>query len=249
MEPSSALPPRERATRPAGPLAVAALVLGVTAALLGATLVWFFLALPLGGAAIVCALVERRHTRRTTGETAGGIVTAAMVLGSIAIVLSLGGLLVIPRIQGSVEETIDMTQTDVSKDLRSVEKSFNQSVDDLDTTLSNNVDESTQSLESDFASLEESSSEELSQVEERLRAIVKELERSTGSDLVELERATTAELDGFEASLREDLSTAEARAGDVERRLTAEITAIEARLAELEAGTRQDISTAGSGPP
>ena len=37
-------------------------VLGATAAILGVTLVWFFLALPLGLATLVCAVLERGST-------------------------------------------------------------------------------------------------------------------------------------------------------------------------------------------
>ena len=161
MDPSDELAPRERAVAPASGLAVASLVLGATSVVLGVTLIWFFLALPLGLAAIVCAVLERRRTRERFGRTSGGIVTAGMVLGCIAIPLSFGGLVVVPQLQGAVEETIDLTQEDVSKDLTSVERSFNKSVDDLDRTLSDNVDESTASLESDFKGLEKTSQDEL----------------------------------------------------------------------------------------
>ena len=53
------------ATRaPAGNLGIAAVVLGAVGCLLGATLIWFFVALPLGLAAIVLALLEQRRAPR-----------------------------------------------------------------------------------------------------------------------------------------------------------------------------------------
>lgn len=241
MDPSDELAPRERAVAPASALAVTALVLGATSVVLGVTLIWFFLALPMGLCAIVAAVVERRRTRERTGRAAGGVVTAGLVLGCISIPLSLGGLIVIPQMRGAVQETIGMTQEDVSKDLTSVERSFNQSVDDLDKTLSDNVDQSTASLESDFEGLEKSSKEELRQVEERLSAIVEELERTTGADLSEFEAAAATELDELESALRNDLAAANSRVSDVEARLAAEQELLRERLEAVE----RDVSSVG----
>ena len=73
--------PLNCAVAPASAPAVTSVVLGATAVVLGVTLILFFLALPLGLAAIGCATAERRRTRQRLGRTAGGVVTAGLVLG------------------------------------------------------------------------------------------------------------------------------------------------------------------------
>lgn len=244
MSSTRELPPRERPTEPATSLAVASLVLGACAVALGVTLVWCFLALPLALGAIGCAIAERRRSRRRTGTTAGGIVTAGLVLGCIAVPLSFGGLVVIPQLRGAVHETIDLTQDDVSDDLTSIERSFNSSVDDLDRTLSDNVDQSTASLADDFDGLERSSREELRSVEDRLSAIISELERTTSTDLDRLETAADTDLTTLESSLRDDVTVLSRRVEEVESRLAAEQGALEARIRALEGGA----AAAAGGP-
>lgn len=218
-------------------LGVASLVLGAIAVVLGVTLVWFFLALPLGLAAIVCALVERRTTRRRDGRPAGGIVTAGLVLGAVAVPLSFGGLLVIPQLEGAVEHTIGLTQRDVSEDLDSVERSFSDSVDDLDTTLSENVDQSAAALKSDFEGLESSSQKELREVEDRVGGIIAELERTSGADLDEVEQAVRSDLTELEAAIRDDIAAVNGRVAAAEERARAELDALDDRVRSLEGGS------------
>ncbi len=224
------LPPSERPVAPAGGMAIAALVLGTMGAVLGATLVWFFLALPLGLAAIACGTVERRRTRRRTGGPAGGIVTAGMVLGGISILLSLAGLAVIPRVEGAAERLIDTTQGDVRSDLEELEDAFGATVDRLDRTLTDNVETSTNSLERDFEGLERSSAEELTQLEDRVSEIIESVERTTGEDLSSIETALAEDLASLEAAVREDVAAVTERVDELERQLTDVRASAEAAL-------------------
>jgi hypothetical protein len=96
-EQPGALPPRERPAVAAGGLAITSVIMGVLAVLLGATFIWFFLALPFAVVAIATGLAGRRRTKRATGRAAGGIVTAGLVLGAAAIPVFLAGLYVIPK--------------------------------------------------------------------------------------------------------------------------------------------------------
>lgn len=228
--PGSALPPSEQPVAPAGGLAIAALVLGTMGAVLGATLVWFFLALPLGIAAIVCGGLERRHTRRRTGGSAGGIVTAGMVLGGISILLSLAGLAVIPRVEGAAERLIDTTQGDVRSDLEELEAAFGETVDRLDQTLTDNVETSTDSLERDFEGLERSSAEELTQLEDRVSAIIESVERTTGEDLSSIETALAEDLASLETAVRQDITAVTDRVDELERQLAQVRTSAESAL-------------------
>lgn len=228
----SELPPSERPVAPAGGLAIAALVLGTMGAVLGATLVWFFLALPLGLAAVVCGAVERRRTRRRTGGPAGGIVTAGMVLGGVSILLSLAGLAVIPRIEGAAQRLIGITQDDVRTDLEELEASFGATVDRLDETLTNNVETSTDSLERDFEGLERSSAEELAQLEDRVTAIIESVERTTGEDLSSIEAALSEDLASLEAAVDSDVRAVTSRVDEFERQLASVRSSVDRALAE-----------------
>ena len=228
----SVLPPSERPVAPAGGLAIASLVLGTMGAVLGATLIWFFLALPLGLAAVVCGILERRRTRRRTGGSAGGIVTAGMVLGGISILLSLAGLAVIPRIEGAAQRLIGITQDDVRTDLEELEASFGATVDRLDETLTNNVETSTDSLERDFEGLERSSDQELTQLEDRVTAIVESVERTTGEDLSSIEAALTEDLASLEAAVDSDVRAVTGRVDEFERQVAALRASVERALAE-----------------
>lgn len=191
----AALPPRERPVEPANALAVVSLTLGGLAVALGVTLVWFFLALPFGLIAVACALAERRRTKHRTGRRAGGIVTAGLVLGLASIPIALGGLVVIPRAQDFVGESVRDANGVVAEDLDSLERSFRRNVDALDRTLSENVDQSTQSLSEDFSQLESSSQAELDEAVQALRQIISELERTTQADLTQLEESVSADIE------------------------------------------------------
>lgn len=226
--PTDPLPPRERAVEPASGLAVTSLTLGGLAVLLGATLVWFFLALPFGLVAVGCALLERRRTRRATGRAAGGVVTAGMVLGLASVPLALGGLVVIPQAQDFLGESVRDANGVVAEDLDSLERSLRRNVDALDRTLSENVDQSTQSLSEDFTQLEASSQAELEEAERQLRDIVGRLESTTRADLAELEASVSADIQAerqiiaeVEAQLRQELDAARAEIERVEGRLGA----------------------------
>lgn len=198
---------------------MASLSFGVVGVLLGATLVWFFLALPLGLAALACGALERRSTRRRFGRPAGGVVTAGLVLGSVSILVSVGGLLVIPRVEGFVERTIALTQRDVSTDLESLERSFGDSVDSLDETLTKNVDTSTRSLRRDFEGLEQSSAATLERLERELNATVASVEDATARDLERLEASVSDDLRSLEQTTDADMAAALARIDRLEREL------------------------------
>jgi hypothetical protein len=210
--------------QPATALAVASLTLGATAVALGVTLIWFFLALPFGLVAIGCAVVERRRTKRETGRAAGGIVTAGLVLGLAAVPLSLGGLVVIPRAQDFVGESVRDANGVVAADLETMERSIRGDVDALDRTLTENVNESTGSLSQDFDQLESSSAAELERLESELKQVIAQLEQATRTDLSELE-----------SSLQGDISTERQILAGVESDVRAELEALRTEVAELRA--------------
>ena len=196
--------------------------------LLGATLVWFFLALPFGLVAVGCALVDRRRTRARTGRPAGGIVTAGLVLGLAAVPLSLGGLVVLPRAHDFVGDSVTDANGVVSGDLDQVERSFHQQVDDLDRTLTRNVDASTRSLSSDFDQLETDSQREIAASEARLNALLAQLQKDAKSDTSTLEKSLRADLateqlviQRIETDLRNDLANTKAEVAELRARLDA----------------------------
>lgn len=181
------------------PLSLTALTLAGTGALLGITLLWAFVALPVSIAAVVCALLARRPARRV-GLPAHPVETVAVTLGMVAVVLSLSSLLAVPLLRNELVDVNDGVQ----EDLRSVERSFRGSVDALDRTMTRNVDVSARSLRRDFDSLERNSKEELAQVESQLRALLDQVQADVRTDLENVTTNSRAELGELERSLRED---------------------------------------------
>ncbi len=202
-------------------LAITAAVLGGLGAVCALSVVWFFVAVPLGIAAIACALVDRRH-RRNADEPTSGISTVGLVLGVAVLPMALGAFLVIPRVEHVAERAARALQGGVQADLHSLERTTNHNVDSLDSTLTELVNETDRTLSRDAQELERSTSEDLASLEQQLN-----------SSLEEFDRTTTKELEELETSLRRDVELEDNRAASVQTDLRADVDALIAEINEL----------------
>jgi len=213
----------------ASALAVTAFVLGAVAVALSATIIWFFVSLPLGIAAVTCGILERRRAAKAQ-LPARGIATAGLVLGGVGILMSFGGLFIVPKSEGAVRRLLDGIQGGVQKDLESVERDLDRNVDALDATLTRNVDVTTQALQQDFLQLEEGAAAQINQIEDRLEVIVSQLEAATGKDLDKIDSALTKDLAAIQETVRSQVATIEATVNGNVARIEATANANVARL-------------------
>lgn len=207
--------------RSADPLAVTAVVLGALGTAMALSVVWFFLALPFGIAAAVCATVDRVRTKRRTGVPAGGLTTVGLVLGIVCVPLSVGAMLIIPQAGKLAEKSAATVQGDVRSDLDSVEKTTTDNVDQVDSTLRELVAANDASIATDFARLERETKESLAQADTRQREMIGVFDRSAGSDLARLE-----------ASARSDVKAVDGRLSSTEIVLRQEIAVLRQELDE-----------------
>ena len=214
-------PPRRRA---ATPLAITSVVLGSLGTLMALGVVWFFLALPFGLVAVVCALVDRRATKRETGRSGGGLTTVGLVLGCACIPLALGALVIIPRVESLTRDSAAGLQSGVQEDLDGIEQTASQNIDKLDRTLRELVKSDNEAWSTDFDKLEKSMDEGLSRTERQLKDLLDQLERSTRGELTRLED-----------SARRDVADVDTRIAAVEELARSEIERLERELAELRA--------------
>lgn len=193
----------------AGVLAVISLSLGAVAAALGATLVWFFLALPLGVFAVVAGVVDRRRRRAQGLDPTTAASTGGMSLGVVAMLLAVGGLLVVPRVEGTVNRMFDGLQGGVQEDLGIIEQGLSRNVDALDATLTRNVDVTTQSIQQNFDQLESLSSNEIDRAGDRVDQIVSTLTTATGANVDKVNSQVGKELATLQATLRSQIASIE----------------------------------------
>lgn len=222
-------PPVSAGRRPS-PLSVTAITLAGTGTVLGITLLWAFVALPVSLAGVVCAFVARRRVK-SLGLPTHPVDTVAMTLGMVAVVLSLSSLLAVPLLRGQLADVNDGVQDD----LRSVEHSFRGSIDALDRTMTRNVDHSARALRRDFASLEKNSKEELSQVESQLHSLVQQLQTDVSKDLERLTNSSRSELAELERSLREDDRLYVGQLRSLEQTVRTEASRLQAQINTLQA--------------
>ncbi|UDY34143.1 hypothetical protein [Dermatobacter hominis] len=209
--------------RAATPLAITAVVLGALGTVMALGVVWFFLALPFGVVASVCALVDRWRTKRATGTAAGGVTTVGLVLGLACIPLSLGALLIIPRVEDLTKDSAAALQSDVQEDLDGVEQTATDNVERLDRTLRELVRSDKDSWSRDFARLEKDMQESLKLTDSQLRELLAQLERSTKADLERLE-----------ASAAKDVGEVDARIASLEAYVRSEVARLDREVDELQ---------------
>lgn len=244
----------------AGVLAVISLSVGAVGAALGATLVWFFLALPLGLLAVATGIADRRRRAAQGLDPTSAASTGGMSLGVVAMLLAVGGLLVVPRVEGTVNRMFDGLQGGVQEDLGIVERGMNRNVDALDATLTRNVDVTTQSLQQNFDRLEQLSSGEIDRAGDRVDQVVANLSDATGTNvdkvnsqlskelatlqktlrtqIATIEAAAVKNLDGLQVTAREELGAARDRIDSLETQIAALVTLLTELQAESDDATR-----------
>jgi hypothetical protein len=215
-------PDETRRHRAASPLAITAVVLGALGTLMALGVVWFFMALPFGIAAAVCALVDRRRSKRRTGAAAGGVTTVGLVLGLACIPLSFGALLIIPQVGKVAENAADTVQGDVATDLDGVEQTTTDNVNRLDATLREIVRKNDEAIRKDLDQLERSTAESLARSERQLREL-----------LAQFEQTTRSELDRLEAAASVDVGRYDQRIAALEAYAKTEVDALRRELADL----------------
>lgn len=212
MDSPIAVPAAGAQTPSAGVLAVISLSLGAVGAALGATLVWFFLALPLGLLAVATGVADRRRRAAQGLDPTSASSTGGMSLGVVAMLLAIGGLLVVPRVEGTVNRMFDGLQGGVQEDLGIIEQGLNRNVDALDATLTRNVDVTTQSIQQNFDQLERLSSGEIDRAGDRVDRIVSDLTTATGTNVDKVNSQVGKELAALQATLRSQIASIEAAA-------------------------------------
>lgn len=209
---------------PNGTLALTAAVLGGLGAVCALSVVWFFAAIPLGLAAVACALVDRRRRRAIGQDRPASAATVGLVLGVAVLPMALGAFLLIPRAEHVAERAASALQGGVREDLDSLERTTTRNVDSLDDTLTELVKETDRGFTDQLRALERSTAEDM-----------RGMERTVRSSVDEADRANAAELERLEASLLEDVQLADARAASMESEMRGEIDQLIAEINQLEA--------------
>ncbi|CAB4822713.1 MAG: hypothetical protein F2903_04130 [Actinobacteria bacterium] len=181
-----------------GQLTLVAVTLGGLSILLAAFVVWGIIALPLGIASTVLALIVRSRIVRS-GQAMPQLATIALVLGPVGTALAAAAILAValglPFLGGTISNSADTVQKYVQTDLNTVNNDLTRRMDQ--------INHSQELFQKDVATINSDISQRFSQLDktltttsksiETLQADTKELRTSVGADVRSV-RTTTDEL-------------------------------------------------------
>lgn len=214
-------------TRPApSALPLVAFVLGLSGVVLGATIVWYFAAFPLGLAAIVVGIVAVRRAHESPDPRARSRAAIGTVLGFVAIVLAVSAAYMLPRTVDAIDEFFTSMQDDVNANVDSVNDGLRDDVRSLDRTVTRDLDR-----------LEAQNQRDLTEFDNRTAATLGELEARIGESIRQLDTAVGADLTRLEQSLRDDIRALDAALRAAQQDFATQVSAMEARVRRLEQET------------
>ena len=196
-----------------GQLTLVAVTLGGLSILLAAFVVWGIIALPLGIASTVLALIVRSRIVRS-GQAMPQLATIALVLGPVGTALAAAAILAValglPFLGGTISNSADTVQKYVQTDLNTVNNDLTRRMDQ--------INHSQELFQKDVATINSDVSQRFSQLDksltttsksiETLQADTKELRTSVGADVRSV-RTTTDELTKSMKSLEDRLAAIE----------------------------------------
>lgn len=197
-----------------------ALVLGISATVLGLTVIWFFAAIPLGIAAVVVGVMANRrgaegrhHTRAVLG----------LVLGTVAILLGITGAVFMPRFMARMDAALGNVENDVTDDIEMIDSSVSSDVNRLDKSMARDLRRLDAANRANLLQFEHATSETLTRLEQRIAETSSTLSAEEKEDLSRLE-----------AELRRDLGALESSLRGADQSLVRELSSLEARVDALE---------------
>jgi hypothetical protein len=207
-------------------LPVVTLVLGIAAAALGVSVIWYPAAIALGLGTIVVGAVTMRRTRAETDSRVRRNAAVGTMLGALAIVLGACAAFLLPHALDRVDGFFSAVRHDVNHNVDAVSRGLRSDVNSLDRSTTRDLRRLERQNRTDLSVLERRSNDSLANLSSRLEQVETRLSDAERRDLTRLEQSLRQDIRDLDAamhtssdSLGERIAKLEQEMADLQRTL------------------------------